>query len=158
MPIRGFRGLPSSPRLHQYYKQVEFASTCLLFLARTSRRIELCRARERKEKKTRKRFSPRARTPAGGRSRYGFAEANTRILRASFRPKTDAMYRISDDQAPQSNWILRTAGESTRSKTCALPGFQNWVKKAKTKQQEVTMTAEDKAKNAGKVALCPGGR
>ena len=35
--------------------------------------------------------SERARTPAGGRSRCVFAQANTRILRAKPRPKTDAM-------------------------------------------------------------------
>ena len=76
-----------------------------LFLVRTAENRTLCRARALRKRVSV--FSPRARTPAGGRSRCVFAsqirtgrlpkpvricEANTRILRANFRLKTDAMF------------------------------------------------------------------
>ena len=69
-----------------------------LLLADTAENRTLCRARALGKRVSV--FSPRARTPAGGRSRCGFAQQIRGFSAQSFSPKQMRCYRISAGHAP----------------------------------------------------------
>ncbi len=110
------------------YKQVEKCFYLLFYYIQIPRRIELYAGRGRKENAL-------------------ATQAGTRFPNGELSGNCDPEFALRPGRA-----FPPTAPSSATPKPMRSLS-QNWVEEAQTKQQEVNMTAEDKAKNAGKVAL-----